>query len=101
LLPPFLEVVLQQIEARDPEFPVAGEPLVEIGERLGADPIEAPLRIDSGFDEPGVLQYAQVLRHGRLADAEVVDEGADGLFAVPEELEDRNAPRLCEYLECG
>jgi hypothetical protein len=92
-------VVFEAIEVRRPELPVGGEPVVELCERLRPDAIQAALRVRARLDEAGVLEHAQMFGHGRLADAEAVDKIADRPFAVAEEIEDRESPRLSQNLE--
>jgi hypothetical protein len=87
-------VVFEAIQMSRPEPAVGGEPLVELGERLRSDAVQAPLRIRAGLDEPGVLENAEVLRHGWLAEAELLDELSDGPLAVAEQIENRQPARL-------
>jgi hypothetical protein len=87
-------VVFEAIQVSRPQLAVGGEPLVELGERLRSDAVQAALRIRASLDEPGVLENAKVLRHRRLADAELLDELPDGPLAVAEEVEDRQPARL-------
>lgn len=44
-----------------------------------------------GLHEPGVLEYAQVLRHGPRGDAEQVRQGADAECPLREELDNLHA----------
>jgi hypothetical protein len=92
-------VVFEPVEVIRPELPVRSEPFVELRERFGTDPVQPPLRIRAHFDQPGILQDAKVLRHGRLTDAEPVDEVAYPSFAVAEQIEDLQTPRLGKHLE--
>jgi hypothetical protein len=87
-------VVFEAIKVRRPEPAVGGEPLVELGERLRPDAVQAALRIRAGLDQPGILEDAEVLRHRWLAEAELLDELPDGPLAVAEQLEDRQPARL-------
>src|SRR4051794_15140876 len=84
---------------RRPELAVGRQPVVELCERLRPDAIQAALCIRARLDEPGVLEHAEMLRHGRLADAEAVDELTDRPFAVAEQIDDRQAARLRQNLE--
>ena len=52
---------------RRPEAPERREPGVDLHERLGPDPVDAPLRVDARLDEAGLAQHAQVLGHRRSA----------------------------------
>jgi hypothetical protein len=86
---------------RRPELTVGGEPLVELGERLRSDAVQAALRIRAGLNEPRVLEDAEVLRHCWLAEAELVDELPDGPLAISQQIEDRQPTRLGQNLERG
>ena len=99
MVPPAIEMGFEAVEVGRPERPVGLEPRVQFHERLGPDPVQAALAVGAHVDEPRVSQYPQVLRHSRLADAEFVDEFAHGAFAVAQQLEDRDPPRLGEDLE--
>jgi hypothetical protein len=87
-------VVFEAIQMSRPELAVGGEPLVELGERLRSDAVQAALPIRASLNEPGVLEDAEVLRHCWLADAELLDELPDGALAVAEQVEDRQPARL-------
>ena len=87
------------VEVRCPQLAVGGEPLVELRERLWPDPIQAALCIRPHLDQTGILENAQVLRDGGLAQAKAVDEFAHRPFAIAQVLEDRKSPRLRENLE--
>ena len=67
-----IEVVFELVEVRGPEAAEGLEPRVDFLEGLGAETVEAALRVDGGFDEAGVAQDAEVLgdlglRHAALA----------------------------------
>ncbi len=94
-------MVFEAIEVRRPELAVGREPLVELRERFRPDAIQAALRVRARLDEPRVLEDAEMLGHGRLADAEPVDELAHRPFAVAEHVENLEPPRLGKHLECS
>ena len=77
-----------------PKLAVGSEPLVELGERLGSDAVQAALRIRAGLNEPRVLEEAEVLRHRGLAEAELLDELPDRPLAVAKQVEDLEPARL-------
>jgi hypothetical protein len=89
-------MVFQSIEMGGPELPVRGQPLVQLGQRLRPDAIQAPLGVGAGFYKSGVLENAEVLRDGRLTEAEAADELADGALAVAKQLEDGDPSGLGE-----
>jgi hypothetical protein len=94
-------VFFEAIQVSCPKLAVGGKPLVEFGQRLRPDAIEAALRIRAGLDEPGGLEHPEVFRHGGLAEAELLDELSNGPLAVTEQVEDRQPARFGEYLQCG
>jgi hypothetical protein len=77
-------MVFQSVEMRRPELAVRGQPLVEICEWLGPDPVQAALRVHARLDQPRISEDPQVLRDGRLAEAETLDELTDWSLAVAE-----------------
>jgi hypothetical protein len=92
-------MLFQAVKPGRPELAVRGQPRVEIGQRLGAYPVEAALRIDARLDQSGVTQDPQVLGNRRLAEAETLHEFADRSLAVSQQLEDLEPARLGEHLE--
>jgi hypothetical protein len=49
-------VVFESVKARAPEAAVAGEPVVELGERFGANAVQPTLGIVTHLDQPGIPQ---------------------------------------------
>jgi hypothetical protein len=96
-----VEVVFQAVEVRRPQLPVGRQPRVEVGKRLGPDPVQAPLGVHPGLDQPRVTQDAKVLGHRGLAEPERADELADWTFPVAEQFEDRQPAWLGEGLKRG
>jgi hypothetical protein len=92
-------VIFETIQVGRPQSAVGREPLVELGEWLGSDPVQAALRIGPGLDQSCVLEDLQVLGHGRLTEAEVRHELSHGSFAVAEQVEDGLPVGLAEDLE--
>ena len=84
---------------RRPELAVRRQPVVELCERLRPDAIQAALGLHARLDEPGVLEHTEMFGHGRLADAEAIDELTDGPFTVAEQIEDRQPARFRQNLE--
>jgi hypothetical protein len=91
-------MVLQAIEMSRPELSVRVEPLVEVGQGLGANSVEPALRVGAGFDQPCILEHAEVLRHGRLAEGKGGDELSNRPLAVAQQLENRNPTRFGQNL---
>ena len=59
-------MALERIDVRRPEAPERREPGIDLHERLGPDPIDAPLCFDARLHEAGLAQHAQVLGHRGL-----------------------------------
>ncbi len=57
-----VEMALERIHVRRPKLPEGREPSVDFHQRLGADPIHAPLGIHTRDDEARLAQDAEVLR---------------------------------------
>ena len=74
---------------------------VDVGERLGAQAVDAALRVDARLDEPGLAQHAQVLRHGGLAHVERAHELPHRALLLSQQVEHAAASRLGEDLEEG
>ena len=56
-----VEMAFERIDVRRPEAPERREPGIDLHERLGPDPVEAPLCFDARLHEAGLAQHAQVL----------------------------------------
>ena len=93
------QVSVEPIERSAPQFSIRRQPLVDLHERLETQSVEPPLGVRADLDEPRVAKDPQVLRDGGLAEAQVVDEDADGPLAAPEQVEDVAARRLGEDSE--
>jgi hypothetical protein len=91
----------EAVEMCRPEPAVRVEPLIERLERSRADSIQAPLGFGPDFDQSGVLEHAQVLRHGRLAQVEAIDQITDRPLSIPEQVKDFPAAGLAQYVQRG
>src|SRR5829696_8443999 len=94
-------MLFERVETATPELTIGGKPPIHVGERLGPQPVPAPLALSAHTHDTGVAQDAQMLRHPRLADREPVDQLADGPFAVTEQVENPPALRVREDVESG
>src|SRR5829696_4937991 len=94
-------MLFERVETATPELTIGGKPPIHVGERLGPQPVPAPLALSAHTHDTGVAQDAQMLRHPRLADREPVDQLADGPFAVTEQVENPPALRVREDVEGG
>jgi hypothetical protein len=94
-------VSLELVEADPPHLAVGLEPRIQLEQGLRSQPVQPALAIRSYVDQAGLAKHPQVLRDGRLAGTEHVDQRPDGLLALPEDVEDLAAVRLGENLEDG
>lgn len=72
-----LQVLVETVEALLPTFAVVFEPACCLLKGCGLEPAGAPLRIAGAGDEPGVLEYAEVLGDGGHAHLEWLGELGD------------------------
>jgi hypothetical protein len=73
----------------------------ELRHRLGDEPVVHPgAALARDLDEPGLAQHPQVVRDGRLRQAERPDEVADAdVLGACQPVDDRHAARIGERLE--
>ena len=93
-------MVFQPIEMGSPELAIGSQPLVEVCERAGPDPVKAALSVHARLHQPRIPEDSQVLRDPRLAEAKLADELTDRLLAIAKQLEDRYPVRLSKDLKC-
>jgi hypothetical protein len=89
-------MLLERVEPFGPQPAVRPEPFVDRAQSLASYPIDPPLRVDPGVDEPGVSKHPEVLGHGGLAERGGVDEVADGPLGLQQQVEDASPVRLSE-----
>jgi hypothetical protein len=94
-----VEMSFQRVEAAAPGGPVGRQPLVDLAERLGPDPVQAPLRVGAHLDQARLAQHPQVLGNAGLADAQRGHQVADGLLPLAQQVQDPPPMRLGQYLE--
>ena len=97
------ELGRERVEPLVPEPAEGVEPVVELVERRRVDGVEPPRAVRPDRREAAVAQDLEVLRDGRLRDAELgLDDRGDrprGQLAVGEQLEDPAADRVAEDVE--
>jgi hypothetical protein len=54
---------VQGVEPLFPQGPVPGKPFIDLGERLGAQAVDPPLRFLANLDQPCLPQHPEVPRH--------------------------------------
>ena len=87
-------MAFERIHVRRPEAPERSKPGIDLPERLGPDPIDAPLGFDARLHEAGLAQHAEMLRHRRLTHPQPALDLADGLLRRRQQAEDGPAVRL-------
>jgi hypothetical protein len=89
------EVRLQGVQAVGPEAPVSIDPVVDLGEALPPQRVDAALAVGRDLDETRLPQHLEVARDGRLGDAgEGIHQLPRGPGALEEEVEERAAARV-------
>ena len=81
-------MLAESVEGPAPERPVRRQPLVELDEWCRLQPVEPTSAVDPHLHEAGVPEHAQVLGDRWLAEAQPVDQVADGALPVTQEIED-------------
>jgi hypothetical protein len=94
-----VQVAFEHVEALAPQRAVGRQPVVDFAQWVEPQPVYATLGIHAGLDEAGLTQHAQVLRDGRLAHRQQLDELSHGSCAAAEEVEDAASVGLGEDLE--
>src|SRR5258705_12582238 len=78
-------------EGRQLHVPELLEERLELGEALGARPVQASGAVSSFVHEPGLLQHGQMLGDRRTGDVEVRGDLARGHLVVEDESQNRLA----------
>jgi hypothetical protein len=94
-------VLFESVKSLGPMSPVRVQPGVHLGQWRSPQGIEAAPTGGAHTDQPRVFENPQLLRDGRLGDAEVVNEFTYRALALPEQIEDPAARRLCQGGESG
>src|SRR5581483_10146560 len=94
-----VEVPFERVEPVAPRSAVGREPLVDLAQGLGPQPVDAPLAGGPDVDHPRVPQDAEMLGDGGLADPEGRDQLADRPLRLAQQVEDAAAVGLGEHLE--
>jgi hypothetical protein len=81
--------------------PVRVQPGVHLGKRPSSQGIKAVPTGGAHTNQARVSQNPQLLRDGGLRDVEVVNELAHGALALPKQVENPTARRLCQGGEGG
>jgi hypothetical protein len=94
-----VEVVFESIKMCHPKLPIRREPVIELSPGLGSDPVQSALRIGPGVHQSGLLEDPQVLRYGRLAEAEVINQLAHRPLSIPKQTDNCESLRVTQDLQ--
>jgi hypothetical protein len=83
-----IEMIFQSIQTRRPQPAVFRQPIIEFGQRLGPDAIEAALGVRASLNHSRLFEHPQVLRHGRLAQVEIIHELSYRSLPLSKEVKD-------------
>src|SRR5690349_6447149 len=91
---------LEGVEVTGPVAAIPVDPLVDGDQAVGAQRVDAALRVGPDLDEADFAQHPQVTRDGRLGQAgQCRDQLAGGAFTVDERVEQRAPTRLGDGFE--
>src|SRR5258705_2492624 len=94
LLLELFDDLVQFLEPRLPEAPVALEPLLKLAKAFRAQPVEPLLGARLHVHQPGLLQNPEMFGHLRLVEPEALAEVVRGAGASAQELDDAEAVGL-------
>ncbi len=94
-----VEMAFERVQAAGPVRSIWAEPRVQLGQRLGAEVVDAPLGVDADIDEAGVAQHAQVPGDAGLMHARDLHELADGTVVLADMVEDAPSCRFGDHLQ--
>src|SRR5262245_29685845 len=81
-------MAFERIKVGRPEAPERSEPGIDLHERLGPDPIDAPLGFDARLHEASLAQHAEVLGDRSLRHPQPALDLADGSLRRRQQAED-------------
>ncbi len=76
------------VEPVCPQPPIGLQPVIEFAQRLGSNPIEPSLRVDSDLNKSRLAEHPQMLGDGRLAQFEGADQRAYRLLGPAKQAKD-------------
>ena len=97
--PPRRRDGLPGVETVTPRGPVRGQPVIDLTERLGPQPVQAPLGVGSHLDQARLAQHAQVLRYAGLGDPQSRGQAADRLLPFAQQIEDAPPVTVRQHLK--
>ena len=89
-----VEVAFKSIYMSGPESAERSQPGIDLLKRFRLQSVETALCVHRGFDETGLAQHSQVLRHGRLRHTKLTLDLSNRPLRRDQEAQDRAAVRL-------
>src|SRR5215207_7064310 len=96
-----LQVSFEGVETVRPEAPVRLEPLIDLGQGLGSDAVDAALGVGADGDEAGVPQHPEVLGDSGLAQLQALPQLPHRALPRQQQIQDPPSGGLGEDLEGG
>ena len=96
-----VEVAFESIYVSGPEPAERSQPCIHLLKWFRSQPVETALCVHRGFDETGLSQDSQVLRHGRLRHTKVTLDLSDRLLGRDQEVQYRAAVWLRNDFKYG
>jgi hypothetical protein len=93
-------MIFQLVEMGAPQSAIGLEPVIELGQRLWPDAVEAALRIGAYLDQASLLQHPQVLGDRRLTEAKPIYQLPHRPLSITKNAQDCLPVRLAESLKC-
>src|SRR5579864_502154 len=94
-----LGALLDAAQLVPPEALELARPVVERPERIGVGAVEHPAPVAAHVDQADVAEHAEVLRDGRLLDAQAGRDLPDRTLLEREKAQDLPAPRFGDRVE--
>src|SRR5882724_9054047 len=91
---------VQTLEVGLPNTPVLLQPHLKLLERLGAQGIDAALRVHANVNQSGIAENAQVLGDLRLAETQTMNHVTDRARPVEQEFDDLKSVGLGKSSKC-
>lgn len=92
---------MEGVEPLAPELPVVGQPVIDVDQCLGAQAIDAPLRIFAYVDQAGLSQHPKVARDARTSDRKRVGKLAGRRIVIAQDAEHRPPTRVGQRVQNG
>ncbi len=92
-------MLFEGVESTGPVRSIRFKPCIQLGERLGSQPVNPPLSVDPRFDKSCVAQNPEMPRDTRLVHAGQLDKLTHRPVFVSHEIEDAPTRGFRDHLE--